>query len=397
MDLRPNITIVAVNAAAALLVALGAGLWPALRAAHTEPSLDLKAGSRQIAAKYLGGWAISLQVAVSLSLVAVAAQLGGTLSQLLTARSGFIVRNAVVANLDLGDLHLMPADQFRLDSRLLRAVQAQPGVTAAGYTGAPLLIGPAGTSRLFSVDSEHVVRSQPNLFYLWNTPGYFRAVGTGVLAGAPVAPAPDSIPNCVLSDSLAHFFFPHQPAVGQMVYYSSWPLPDGTVVTPNVSCRVAAVVGDAKYFSLRKPAPPIIYQIVDPDVASKRIVPFDVLVVRGRSTGLAVAAVRTAARGILPPDADLTVQTFRQLVDQDLSRERMLVSLSGAFAILALLLMALGLYGLLMRSVSLRTREIGIRVALGASRSKVFSALWYRAFIDVAVGVGGGRSAHCPG
>ena len=77
-------------------------------------------------------------------------------------------------------------------------------------------------------------------------------------------------------------------------------------------------------------------------------------------------------------------------MDQDLSRERMLVSLSGIFAVLALLLTALGLYGLLMRSVTLRTRELGIRMALGAGRGSILASLSRRVLIEVAIGVAGG-------
>jgi predicted permease len=390
MDLRPGVAIVAVNVAAALLVALGAGLWPALRAARTESSLDLKTGSRHVAAKHLGGWAISLQVAVSLSLVAAAALLTGTLSRLLTAHSGFRVPDAVVANLNLGDLKMSESDRVRMTSRFLSAVQAEPGVTAAGYISVPPLSGPVPTSRMFSVDRNHAVHSQPNLLYLWATPGYFGAAGTRILAGVGTASTRGAMKNCVLSDSLARFFFPRQSAVGEFIYYSSWPLPDGTLVTPKVSCRVSAVVSDAKFFSLRQPAPPTVYQMLDPALGSKYYSPSGILLVRSHSTDLAAAAVRTAAHGILAPGEDLTVQTLRQLVDQDLSRERMLVSLSGAFAILALLLTALGLYGLLMRSVSLRTRDIGIRVALGASRAMVVGALCRRAFVDIALGMAGG-------
>lgn len=95
------------------------------------------------------------------------------------------------------------------------------------------------------------------------------------------------------------------------------------------------------------------------------------VMVRAASNSLGLAAIRDAAAETLPTGSIVKAQTFIDRVNQDLSRERMLVLLAASFALLALLLTALGLYGLLMRSVNLRTREIGIRVALGAQRTAI--------------------------
>lgn len=390
MDLRPNAAIVAVNAGAALVVAFGAGLWPAMRASRSEPSLDLKAGSRAITAKHLGGWAVVLQVAVSLCLVSAAVLLGGTLTGLLTAHSGFRTEDAVVADLHLSALKLTTSQQIAVTSRVLHAIEAQPGVTAAGYIGEPPLAGSFGTSRMFSVDRDHTVHSDPNLFYVQATPGYFAAAGTRVLAGKSEAAAPNEMGECVLSQAMARFFFPHQSAVGEPVYASSWPKPDGSNLDPKNACRVTAVVEDAKFVSLRQPAPMMLYDMERPDAQRNFYSPSGVVVVRARSAALAAAAVREAVRTELPTGADVSVQTFLRVMDQDLSGELMLVSLSGTFAMLALLLTGLGLYGILMRAVTLRRREIGIRIALGADRGMVLAALGRRALMEVVCGLAAG-------
>ncbi|HWA95260.1 MAG TPA: ABC transporter permease [Terracidiphilus sp.] len=390
MDLRPNAVILAVNTAAAILVALGAGLWPALHAAGTNPAKGMKAQSRSLSSKHLGGWAISLQIAVSITLVAAAALLGGTLVHLMTENNGLRVQNAVIADLNLNDLKLKSNQRVALTSRVLQRVQSTPGVEAAGYISAYPMTGYFSATRMFSVDRNQIIHSKPSLFLLQATAGYFDAAGTRILTGKVSANEAGAINNCVLSESLAHALFPDQSAVGELVYHSKMGLPDGADMDPQRACRVTAVVEDAKFVSLRSPAPEMLYDIENAGVERKFYDPSGILVVRGKNTTVAADAVKEAAREMMPQGTTTSVQTLGQLMDQDLSRERMLVSLSGIFAVLALLLTALGLYGLLMRSVTLRTRELGIRMALGAGRGSILASLSRRVLIEVAIGVAGG-------
>jgi predicted permease len=388
MDLRPNAIILGANLAAALTVALGAGLWPALRAGWAQPAHDLKANAQKVASKRLGGWAISLQVAVSLTLVSTAVLLGGTLSRLVTARSGFQPQNVVVLSPNLRDLKLNPAQESELRDRLLNAVLARPGIEAAGYVSLIPLSGYSGAAnRMFSIDRDQTIHSQASLFRLSATSGYFAAAGTRILAGESAAGPPDGPAACALSESAARLFFPRQNAVGELVYESSSAQADGT--SPNIknACRVAEVVEDARFVSLRQPAPPMLYAIERVGASPS---PFPNLLVRGRSTSVAANAVKQAAAQVLPPETTLKVQSFSDLVHSDLSRERMLTSLSGAFAVIALLLTLLGLYGLLMRAVTLRTREIGIRLALGASAREILVAVGRGPLFLVVLGTAGG-------
>lgn len=390
MDVRPNAVIVGVNAGAALLVALGAGLWPALRAAGSDPATDLRAGGRNATAKHLGGWAVAMQVAVSVTLVCAAVLLGGTLTRLLMDHSGFEPRNAVVANLHLGALKLKTADELALTSRLLRTVRAKPGVTAAGYIGEPPMSGSMGASSMFSVDRDHAVHSDPNVFYMPATPGYFAGAGTRMVAGRSEASPAQGMGRCVLSEGMARFFFPHGDAVGELVYYSTTGKPDGTVTDAKDACQVTGVVEDAKFVSLRDPAPMMVYSMESPELPRKDYQSFGTLVVRGASEELAASAVRAAAKATMPADAEVTVTSFRRLEDESLSSELMLVSLSGTFALMALLLTGLGLYGVLMRAVTLRRREIGIRIALGAGPGRIAASLGRRTLMEVAMGAAAG-------
>jgi predicted permease len=395
--LRPNSVILAFNLVSTFVIVLGAGLLPALRAAKTAPALDLKAADRGVAAKHLGGWAIALQVAVSLCLVSTAFLLGGTLTSLLSQNSGFVTKNAAYAEIGLSALKLDKAHTETLYSRLLAAVQTKPGVTAAGYTSMAPLSGDFGVAGMFSLDSKHVVHSEHNLFYTSATPGFFAAVGTRILAGTPSFAAPDALSRCVLSNTMARFFFPGENPIGQQIRYTVSGKADGTDLDPKNGCLVVAVAEDVHYQSLHKPVTHAVYFIDSPEqqqsVNNNLFVSANNnLFTRAASDHLALAAVRQAMKEVVPAEADVKVMTFTDLANHDLSRERMLVSLSSGFALLALLLTALGLYGLLMRSVNLRTREIGIRVALGAQHKTILMALGKRAFLEVAIGLAAGTT-----
>jgi hypothetical protein len=394
LSLRPNTLILTVNVAATLLVALGAGIIPALRAAGTAPALDLKSADRSVAARRIGGWAIALQVAISICLVSTAFLLGGTLARLLTAHSGFDFDNAATASIDLGPLKLTDQQGNQLFNRLAASLESKPGVRAVAFTGLVPLSHHYTVSRSFSVDRHGVVHSDSSMFFASVTSGYFAAAGTRIIQGdaAPQATrAASGMASCVLGQSLAHYFFPGEDPIGQIVYFATQGKPDGTVLDPKASCRVVSVAEDAKFVTLRRPVIPILYEFFRLNVLSDYAPTTDAdLIVRASSTPLALAAIRDAVAEIIPSTAIVKSQSFADRAAQDLSRERMLVWLSSAFAMLALLLTALGLYGIVMRSVTMRTREIGIRIALGAGRRSIFIALGQRTLIEVIVGLTAG-------
>ncbi|HEY1766156.1 MAG TPA: ABC transporter permease [Terracidiphilus sp.] len=390
-NLRPNAIILAVNAGAALLVAMGAGVIPAFRAARTAPALDLKAAARSVAARHLGGWAVILQVAVSICLLSTAILLGGTLARLLTAHSGFDFDNAAAASIDLDPLKLSDAQGNLLFNRFAAALESKPGVQSVGFTGLLPLSHHYTVSRTFSIDRHGVVHSNPSMFFASVTPGYFSATGTRILEGdsAPQATrASSGMANCVLGQSLARLFFPGEDPTGRIVYFATSGKPDGTILDPKAACRVVGIAEDVKYISLRRPEIPVLYQLFRLNVLSDYAPTNEAeLIVRGASGSLALAAIRNAAAETIPSAAIVKSQLFIERADEDLSRERMLMGLSSTFAVLALLLTALGLYGLVMRSVTLRTREIGIRVALGARRGSILINLGRRTLLEIVLGV----------
>jgi len=387
---RPDSVIFAVSAALTLLLALGTGLLPAWQAAGRQPAFDLKLAGRTVASRRAGVWSIALQVALSLAMVSAAWLLGGALLRFANGHSGFELDRAATATIDLSPLQPKGSEGNQLFARLRDALAAQPGVQAIGFVNPLPLSGHSAISRAFSIDREHRIHSAPSLYFQSATPDYFRAAGTTVVAADPSFAdlKPESAPTCALSQSLANIFFPGEDPLGQHTYYSTIGVPDGTNLDPKNACRIVAVVEDARYVSLRQPAVPMIYQFFDPAVHSEYTDNSETeVMVRAASTSLAMAALKIALAATIPREAIVRTQSFRERADADLGRERVLLALSGSFAMLALLLTGLGLHGLLMRSVALRQREIGIRLALGAPRGFILAPLAQPVLQGVCVGL----------
>jgi ABC-type antimicrobial peptide transport system permease subunit len=146
---------------------------------------------------------------------------------------------------------------------------------------------------------------------------------------------------------------------------------------------VIGVAENAHYLSLREAAPRMLYSLTAGDEWGSRVS----LAVRSSSTGVGASAIRDALRRVAPGAVPPTVFTFNELVEAHLRQERMLTMLSLAFAGIALLLTAMGLYGVLARSVTLRTKEIGLRLALGARRGDALGLVIRQALRLVLSGI----------
>ena len=384
LDVTPQVTILAFTAAISVLATLAVGTWPAVRASRIAPLLDLKqaAGMQR---KSVGVWIVPAQVAVSMTLLAAASLLGGSFLHLLLQDSGFRSDGVAMADVDLSTTKPDAATSTRYAQQMAEALGRMPGIQAAAAMSIPPIHDWWNASHYFSLAQNGAVHSDMNLWVENVTPGYFSAMGTPIREGRAFASADAAGEHvCILSASAAGYFFPGEEAIGRFVYSGGAdPAADGkTKIGTDDTFRVIGVAADARFRSLHEAPPRMMYALARTDEIGSDFF----IVARGSSPGAMSGAIREVARQIAPGAAQPNVFTFHQLVASHLSRERMLMGLSGCFAGIALLLTVMGLYGLLTRSVVVRTKEIGLRLALGARPRDALALVLRQGLRLVAVG-----------
>jgi len=391
VDVTPRAAILAFAAAATVISALATGLWPALRASGTDPAVDLKRGEALSSSKPLGNWIVPAQVAVSVTLLVSATLLAGTFLHLLREDSGFRTNGVVMADVDLSAAKLTSKEAGRDVGQIVEVLENTPGVQAATLLSAPPIHDGWAAAHFFSLGKQGEVHSDMQTWPEPVSPGYFATMGTRILEGRGFAPADRNDSSvCVLGNAAAAYFFPNQDAVGRFVYSGGAdPSQDGRDLDPKNTCRVIGVAEDARYLSLREAPPRMLYRLAAGEDWGSRVS----FAVRSSSTGIGAAALRNAVRQVVPSAVAPTTFTFNELVEAHLRQERMLTTLSLCFAGIGLLLTALGLYGVLARSVTLRTREIGLRLALGARPEDARALVIRQALRLVLFGLGIGLVA----
>jgi putative ABC transport system permease protein len=384
LDWRVLMFTVAIAVATALLF----GTTPALRAARTMPFDALKthgAGASGDTHTSLSGWLVSAQVALSLVLVVGAGLFVRTFERLSTRPLGFDAGRVLVVNVNATRSHVDGDDLVARYQRLVAAVAAVPGVANAAGSGLIPLSGIVG------VDSVNLPGETP-VFQLFDrgvpnprtanvhnvTPGWLAVYGTPLDAGRDIdeRDTRNSPAVALVNEAFARKFFPGRNPIGATF--------SGVSQTPRT---IVGVVGDAVYFSLREDVRPTIYEPLTQWGASSTPRTFNISV--RTSTDTPASLSRILASALMSVDGDLTLG-FRPLadrVDASLVQERLLAMLSGFFGLLALLLAALGLYGVTAYAVSRRRLEIGIRLALGSTSTAVVRIVFVRAAMVVGFGI----------
>jgi predicted permease len=380
---RASSIIFSFTAAVTLTCGLVFGVVPALRATRGDVVAGLRdhqSAGRRVRALDRG--VVAIQVALALLLLSSAGLLSATLRHLTESVGGSHPETLLVVQLDARDTPhsdtLLQATVPTLHARFA----SLPGVKSVAESFVvPLIYRGLPTKLLDAPGFENASDDQVEVASFSVAPRYFETLGIALESGRDFndQDAVGSPRAAVISEHLAREFFPDRNPIGQAIGFRDGGGRDLTIV---------GVVADAKQSDLRSPAPNTVY-------LARRQWP--------RITDRAVFAIRTSvppsqlvapARAIilseLPKIGIRHLHPMTDLLSMTVGRESALASLAVAFGFVALLLAAIGLYGVMAFQVSARTREIGVRMALGAQRGQVVRMVIGQALLVVVTGVGFG-------
>ncbi len=375
----------------ALLAGILAGLLPAVRFTRTDVNEALKQGQNRGSSDSGGrktrGLLVVSEVALSLVLLIGAGLMIRSLLRLSSVQPGFDPNNVLTARLTVpGTKFASPAAQISFYDQVLRQVRVTPGVESAGLIDS-LPMDDGGSHQPVAVEGQPVVpmADQPEVDVRMISPAYFHAMRVPVLRGrdlndADVAGRP---PVVFISESMAKRFWPNENPIGKHITLTFF---------PGVAREVAGVVGDVKQDSLDQTRPvETLYwplsQLTVPPSEAWRSFGMSLAVRTSADPASATSGVTSAVHQVDPETPVVSVVTMEGLISASLSPQRFNVLLLGAFAGLALVLAAVGIYSVLAYSVRRRVREIGIRMALGATPSDVLQMVVADGMKPILLGV----------
>lgn len=317
------------------------------------------------------------QLALSLGLMSGAALLGRSILNARVVEPGFDPDGMVVAftNLRSTGRHDDAAAVIGFQERVVEELSRTPGVASAAIAGQAPVVGGHSRSTVVPADRANDPEAGFEAEYTVVTPGYFETLDIRVLKGRTFRePALEPEPVVVINEALAELFWPAEDAVGK------------ELAERKGNVRVIGVVEDVQMRSLRARANPGAYYPFHQEVE-----PYSVIHVRARGSTSTVIPELRGAVGAVDPEVPVTgITDLRDGLSRSLSETRTFVLVVSTFAGLALVLSLIGLYGLITHGVSQRSREMGIRLALGADRSEVARLVLSKAMILAALGVGAG-------
>jgi putative ABC transport system permease protein len=378
-------------AAAALILAVVTaalfGILPAVNASRTDTATAMKeSGGRGDSSRTRGRSVLVVaEIALTLVLLAGAGLLLNSFLRLRQVDSGMRPENVTILTLALpATRYTTEESQGLLYTRLLDSLSNRPGIQAVGLGFPGPLRGSNASGSFFIEGRPSIDRSdRPTANMGSVSGGFFEAMGIPLVAGRTFAESdgPKDAGVAIVNVAMAQKYWPGENAIGKRLRFES------DANTPWIT--IVGIVGDVRQLGLERSAPPILY------IPYRQFaLPFTNVAVRSRAPAGTVSAMLRSALSSADPELPFgEISTLQDALDRAVDLPRFRMTLLASFATAALILAAVGIYGLVSYTVASRTREFGIRLALGAQPSQVLGSVMREGLGLAVAGIGIGLGA----
>ncbi|HWH51936.1 MAG TPA: ABC transporter permease [Gemmatimonadaceae bacterium] len=322
---------------------------------------------------------VAAQIAFAVVLVVGAGLLARTFVSLVRTNLGYAATNhQATFILNMQGRYRYPTEREQFVDALSQKLHGIPGVAAVGYTAVAPWNG--GWMHVgFRIEGRQLDNGgPPSISLATASPEYFAATGVRLLQGRVFSPSdrPGTPPAIVISEDVAKKLWPNASPIGAHVFLDGAPIGDSTVAN-----EVIGVVADVRP-SVLEEVDPTVYQ----SALQTQIIGNEFVVRTSGDARALIATIRQDLHAIDPKFPLVNPRTLRDVLGASIERQQLAMGLMGAFALLALGLAALGVYGIMAFTVVARTREFGIRSALGASRGRILMLVLRYGLLTAAVG-----------
>jgi predicted permease len=389
LDLGLDLRVLGFTAGIAVLTCLLFGLMPAVKGTATPPIVAMKAGSRGVTGGRerfgLRRVLVVAQVAMSMVLLVGAFLFVRSFQNLVTLNAGFRQSGILTAELDFTQLQIPVAERNQFKQQMVERLQALPGVESAAAASIVPISGNGWNDTVHTDASGQEVREVVNFNRV--SPAFFKTMETPLIKGRDIGPE-DTLGSpavAIVNESFVRKFLKEKDPLG-----TTFRVDEGAGVPESVY-QIVGIVGDTKYRDLREDFGPVAYLARSQDKKPDTDIP--IFLRSSLSLGALTSSVEHAVAQV-NSSIGIEFSVFKTQIRDSLQRERLMASLSGFFGLLAGILATIGLYGVISYMVVRRRNEIGIRMALGADRSRVLALIMREAAILLALGlvIGAGLS-----